>query len=108
MKTEEFYNLLSIYKKHYDSIRLKNSTDSPTLQESIWAYGLESEFYIIALRVLGAAVYEAKADSVPFVDVDLDMINKMTAEQIYAACQFLLNLKQSEVKNMCSKFEEFS
>lgn len=108
MKAEEFNDLLSIYKKHYDSIRLKNSADPPTLQESIWAYSFESEFYIVALRVLAAAVYEAKADSVPFAHIDVDMINRMTAEQIYKACQILLALKQDDIKNICSKFEEFS
>ena len=102
MKTEEFNNLLSIYKKHNDSIRLKNSADQPTLQESIWAYSFESEFYIAALRVLAAAVYEAKADSVPFANIDLNMINRMTAEQIYKACQLLLALKQDDIKNICS------
>lgn len=108
MKAEEFNNLLSIYKKHHDSIRLKNSAFPPTLQESMWAYGFESEFYVIALRVLAAAVYEAKADSVPFAHIDLDIINKMKAEQIYKACQILLALKQDDIKNICSKFEEFS
>ena len=108
MKGEEFSKLLFIYKKHYDSIRLKNSADPPTLQESIWAYGFEAEFYIIALQVLAAATYEAKADSIPFAHIDLDMINKMTAEQIYTACNFLLSLKQDDVKSKCSKFEEFS
>lgn len=108
MTSEEFAELLSIYQRQHYAIRLKNPENSPTLQESVWAYGLEVEFYVIALMVLASVVRDAKANSFPFADVELDIVSKMTAEQIYATCQTLLKLKQEDVDNICSKFKEFT